>query len=228
VSLVRRIVAIVGAVVLTAALAIPARAAKSPGGNAPFAFRIDHQGRAGVVEQESPNYLTYGCFRDPTIPGCDPSTWIYNVTDCDWDVDDYTQIIGQDVISGGTSVSTSTCVMADGFDNFSGDNHYVELTVDAAKPLGLTFTSSRGLSWNPVPQAIQNGVEYHLCLQDTSPSPYPVVEGSNGGTGFGVVYALTLTAGRAAARSVFALLRTGFPGTGFWASTCNWNFAVTE
>ena len=171
----------------------------------PRSFVSQWDVRQYPVEQESP---------DKTHP----ETWVGNPTACDWDVDDASDQVYSGTLPRGSTVSASRCVMADGYDNTGGDEHRVEAYVVSTKPdLTVTLANDQGLSWHPLPTPDGHGYQWLVCTRDLTwlgrpISDYPVVPDSNGGTGFGVSYALTVTGGAHDARNTWALLQTGSSG----------------
>jgi hypothetical protein len=159
-----------------------------------------NQQRQQPVEQQSPGF-----------PTSDPTTWVTNPLDCDWDVDDETTWFGQGTVEAGTPSVTTTCVVADGADNVSMDSHAVQAHVlSASNNLTVTLTNSQGVSWTAVPTVSKTGAEWKFCVIDpTRAGVYPVIPGSNGGTGIQVFYTLTIAATNRTARSVTAAYQTG-------------------
>src|SRR3954453_7608727 len=83
------------------------------------------------VEQESPNFFFCGGSAGPINCAFDPSTWVDNPTPCAWDVDDHIDISGSATLPRKATVTASFCTMSDGYDNYGGDDHSVEVAVGA-------------------------------------------------------------------------------------------------
>lgn len=200
--------ALIGAVALAAALSFPAFA-RPVAATSGFVSQWDV--RQYPVEQESPDFF-FG-------PGTHPETWVGNPTPCDWDLDDASDQVFSATLAKTSTVSASRCVMADGYDNYGGDAHRIEVYVVSTKnDLTVTLTNDQGQSWHPIVGSDGgHGYKWLVCARDHTwdghpISDYPVVPSSNGGTGFAVTYALTITGGSHDARNTFAYLQTGSSG----------------
>jgi hypothetical protein len=160
------------------------------------------------VEQESPNYFFNNCGGNPGNPNCDSSTWVNNPTNCAWDSDDFIDVSGSGYISG--SISGSLCVIADQYDNFSNDNHPVQVSVTSqSKNLTVTLSNDQGVFISATPLANGAGSwAYKICHIDETNGPYPVIANSNGGTGFSVNYTLAISSSKKV-NGVFAVLQAG-------------------
>ena len=138
------------------------------------------------VEQQSPNFFFCGGALGPVNCAFDPSTWVSNPTGCVWDMDDYIDVSGNGDLPKGQTMSTTTCAVADGFDNYGNDNHPVEVLVTApTNALTVTLVNDFGVSFTatPVYSRAARAWQFQICTRDTTPGPFPVIDGSNGGTG---------------------------------------------
>jgi hypothetical protein len=171
------------------------------------------------VEQESPNFFFCGGSAGPVNCAFDPSTWVVNPTPCAWDVDDHIDISGSATLPRKTTTTASFCTMSDGFDNYGGDDHSVEVLVGApVDNFTVTLTSSRGFSTAASPTYEQGQWTYRICTFDRTPGPYDVIDGSNGGTGLRTDWTLSVTNPGQQQGKVGAILQTGF--TGIYATGC--------
>ena len=174
------------------------------------------------VEQESPNFFFCGGSAGPLNCAFDPSTWVTNPTGCAWDVDDYTDLLGANAIAKDQTVSTSVCAVADGYDNYGFDNHPVQtVTTASTDALVVTLASDNGSSFTAIPQydKASRAWTYRICTVDRTPGPYPVIDGSNGGTGIVVNWTLTITnASGQPQRKVTSMLQLG--GWGLFDTGC--------
>ena len=174
------------------------------------------------VEQQSPNFFDCGGSLGPVYCAFEPSTWVGNPTSCIWDVDDYIDMFGSGTLAKDQAVSTTVCAIADGYDNFAVDNHPVEvLTTSGTDALLVTLTSDNGVTFTATPQydKVNRGWTYRICTADATPGPYPVIDGSNGGTGVVVNWTLTVTnlSGQPQ-RKTTSVLQTG--GFGLYTTGC--------
>lgn len=180
------------------------------------------------VEQESPNYFYNNCGGNPSNPNCDPSTWVNNPTDCAWDVDDsiYWEAYNRHGmgLSTGSTTSISLCIIADGYDNYWGDNHTVLTTIQATKDPGITatITNNQGFNQELVRSGSQNNYSWSFCTVDLTgfPNPpawYPLIDNSNSGTGIPVVYTLTIQ-NQTTHDATLTSINLWTPGT--WQTSC--------
>jgi hypothetical protein len=188
----------------------------------PLVFlRTNLQGSAWIEQQSIPPF-----------PNCTDTTCVHYPyppeppLSCNWDVDDWSRFEAYGTQPKGATSSVSTCVVADGYENYGGDNHRISVKVYAATPgMTVTLTNSQGLSWSMIP-VYDSSLHLYLwtmCIFDRTgyPNPidwYPVIAGSNGGTGIPVTYTLTLTAGDRDVRKVAAIFIDGSEGNTHW--TC--------
>jgi hypothetical protein len=198
---VKRLLAVMGAVALAAALSFPANA-----GNEPLVFARDSIQRDQPVEQQSPDFF-FG-------PGTHPETWVNNPTPCSWDVDDHESLVGTGNVAA--SVSGSLCVVSDGLYSFA---HYevAQVSVHAATDnLTVTLSNDFGQSWVIPALGSGHSFTYVLCIAQIRPGPYPTIPDSNGGYGFIVTYTLTIATTKAA-HGVYAILQTEGNGGGIYS-----------
>ena len=202
--------------------AVPASAGPST-----FVFRQDFQQVSSWIEQQS----------QPQFPDCTLTTCVHRPLppepplNCHWDVDDWGRVEGFGTLPKLTSASGSTCVVADGYDHghsppgspyWGQGDHRISVKVFAPRPdMTVTLSNSQGLSWNIPATPNGNGYAWLFCMYDMTgqpnpPSWYPVIPGTNGGTGIPVTYTLTLTAGSRDVRDVFAYFIDGSEGNTHW------------
>jgi len=97
------------------------------------------------------------------------------------------------------------------------------VSVIAPSPdLQITLSNDHGISISATPSRNSDKTyNYMLCTKDTTPGPYPVIEGSNGGTGIVVPWTMTITNQTAKTiRSITALLQTGPQGSSIYSTGC--------
>lgn len=171
---------------------------------APIGFVRQYVVTQNYIEQQSPDY--YSGVR------LFPETWVKNpwsgtTRECGWDVDDAHADVASGTLPAGEKIATSYCIVGDGFNSFGGDNHRVEAYVLGEAGLTVRLTSDRGYSET----AVFSGGSYLICHVENMPGPYPVVDGSNGGTGLRETYTLTVENPTSRkSRGVWAMLQTGF------------------
>jgi len=166
-----------------------------PAGNGSAALQFapagaDHQ---YVVEQQSPLFFFSNCGIYPLLPECDPAVNVVNPTECGWDVDDFTDFTAFGSLAGGETASQSLCVIEDGFNNYGGDTHSVQVLVTSSSP-GLEVTLSNTFNGAARGAPAPSGKEYQylLCVLDPTAGGYAEIPGSHGGTGLRVDYTLTI------------------------------------
>lgn len=169
---------------------------------------VDHQ---QPVEQQSANFFYNNCGGNPNNPACDPSTWVYNPTNCDWDLDDHESWVATGDIPANTTVSANSCQVSDGLISY-GHWESFQASVSTNIPnLLVKVTNDFGDSWTLTPVSIGKGqYNYVLCGYQNRPGPYPTIPDSNGGYGFIVTYTLSITTTKAA-QNVYAVYQHG-PG----------------
>lgn len=200
----RLLIAFIGAVALAAAVVVPATAKA----HTPLVFVRDSVDHQQPVEQQSPNFFDNSCY-PPYAPPCDPSTWVTNPTDCDWDLDDHESWVGTGDMAARTTVVARSCQVSDGLTSF-GHWEAATASVRASTPdLIVTVSNDFGQSWTVSPVGSGNSYSYTFCNTQTRPGPYPTIAGSNGGYGFIVTYTLSLTAGSKTVRNVSAVYQHG-------------------
>jgi hypothetical protein len=165
--------------VLAAVMLLPLAATANP---QPFAFSPGTSSISrSCVEQES----------DP--PDCSGAV-VTNPTVCVWTVDQQFSDVALGRLSAGTSGSDHLCLISDGVLNYSGEPHWVEVSIFANSPdLTVTLSDSAGQAWTarPSPGASKTWT-YALCEPGALLSSYPIIPNSNGGTGVQVDYTVTV------------------------------------
>jgi len=185
----------------------------SGGGTAPQPLAIGHASGniQDPVEQLSPDwdyasnvYNMWRCTHDGTEQDMADGTGtehadscVHNPTRCVWDDDDHDLSAGSGYLATGATTRATICSIADGADNTGGDDKTAEAWVySPQRTLAVTMTDTRGHSWTAVPIANKNGWDYLICIREQEPGPFPLIDGSNGGTGIRIDYTLTVTASR--------------------------------
>lgn len=193
-------------IVLVAVLLVAAAPVRAAG----LSYTLLGSDRQSPVEQESPDFFfnennTYYCTHnaDGTLH---PDTCVHNPTPCIWDVDDYSSDIGSGDVPASSSITDTKCIIADGFNNYGGDDKHIQFYVSAkTASLTVTVSDSVGGLWIAVPVAGSRGTyTYVICTREHYPGPYPMVPDSNGGTGQRIDYTATITTGTHAANNITA------------------------
>jgi len=187
-----------------------------------LAFAVDHLQIQDIVEQQSPDYFLndqnpFYCTHD--LDGTPhPDTCVHNPTDCGWGPDDSESRTGTGLVTAGSTISTTMCIVWDGSVSSGVNKHIFKAFVNAPS-LGLTVTlsDSHGNSWQANPVAMGNGYRWTICHNDQTPGPYPTIPDSNGGYGVIVTYTFTVAGLSKNVRNVNAVAQTG---TGIWSIDC--------
>jgi hypothetical protein len=174
--------ALAAALILLLGVASPVRAAPP----SPFSLEPERLSISTIIKQLSPNG------RDCDPAECVVNPWIGTPDVCAWDYDDVWRYRGAGKLASQSSVSASICHVA-----YAGDAVTVlvsELLLWSSSP-GLVIQIEDGLGTVSQADVSRSGKDYVYlaCSYDSIPGPFPEIEGSNGGHGTPIQYAVTIS-----------------------------------